>query len=128
MLKPSEMSVHFSRAVAEQLPRYLDREAFAVVEGAVPETQALLAQRWDHIFFTGSGRVGRIVMQAAAPSLTRVTLELGGKSPVLVDSRFHDLRLAARRVMWCAGEPIPVCAPRAPRPAPSRRGVAGARC
>ena len=99
VVKPSEVTPHVSSALAELLPRYLDPECFAVVEGGVPETQALLAERWDHIFYTGNGRVGRIVMAAAAKHLTPVTLELGGKSPCLVDAEC-DLDLAARRIVW----------------------------
>ncbi|MFD7031540.1 aldehyde dehydrogenase family protein [Streptomyces sp. NPDC059917] len=95
--KPSELSPATSRAVADLLPRYLDREAVAVVEGAVPETTELLAQRFDHIFYTGNGQVGRIVMRAAAENLTPVTLELGGKSPVFVD-RGTDIGVVAARL------------------------------
>ncbi|MCE0448058.1 aldehyde dehydrogenase family protein [Streptomyces tricolor] len=72
-----------SAALAELIPAYLDTDAVAVVEGGVPETTGLLAERFDHIFYTGNGTVGRIVMRAAAEHLTPVTLELGGKSPVL---------------------------------------------
>ncbi len=71
----------------------------AIVEGGVPETTALLADRFDHIFYTGNGTVGRIVMEAAAKHLTPVTLELGGKSPCMVD-RTTDLDVAARRIVW----------------------------
>jgi len=88
-----------SAALARLVPRYLDPECVAVVEGGVPETTALLAERWDHIFYTGNGRVGRIVMEAAARHLTPVTLELGGKSPCIVDSDV-DLEIAARRITW----------------------------
>ena len=62
--------------------------------------QALLAERWDHIFYTGNGRVGRVVMEAAAKHLTPVTLELGGKSPAIVDARRANLDVAARRIAW----------------------------
>ena len=85
MLKPSEVTPHTSAALARIVPEYLDPEAVALVEGGVEETTALLAQRWDHIFYTGNGKVGRIVMEAAARDLTPVTLELGGKSPCIVD-------------------------------------------
>jgi acyl-CoA reductase-like NAD-dependent aldehyde dehydrogenase len=71
----------------------------ALVEGAVPETSALLAERFDHIFYTGNGRVARVVMEAAAKHLTPVTLELGGKSPCIVDENV-DLDQAARRIAW----------------------------
>lgn len=82
--KPSELAPATSAALARLLPAYLDTDAVAVVEGGVPETTALLAERFDHIFYTGNGTVGRIVMAAAAKHLTPVTLELGGKSPVFV--------------------------------------------
>ncbi|MFI9061892.1 aldehyde dehydrogenase family protein [Streptomyces sp. NPDC053429] len=95
--KPSELAPATSRAVADLLPRYLNREAVAVVEGAVAETTELLAQRFDHIFYTGNGRVGRVVMRAAAENLTPVTLELGGKSPAFVD-RDTDLGVVAARL------------------------------
>lgn len=95
--KPSELAPATSRAVADLLPRYLDRDAVAVVEGAVQETTDLLAQRFDHIFYTGNGQVGRIVMRAAAENLTPVTLELGGKSPAFVD-RGTDLAVVAARL------------------------------
>ncbi|MFJ8145669.1 aldehyde dehydrogenase family protein [Streptomyces sp. NPDC096048] len=95
--KPSELAPATSAALARLLPRYLDTEAVAVVEGGVPETTALLAERFDHIFYTGNGTVGRIVMRAAAEHLTPVTLELGGKSPAFVD-RDADLDVVAARL------------------------------
>ena len=97
VLKPSEIAPHTSNALAHFLPEYLDPEAIAVVEGAVSETKALLVQRFDHIFYTGNGKVGRVVMEAASRHLTPVTLELGGKSPVIIDDS-ADLEVAARRV------------------------------
>lgn len=99
LLKPSEISAHTSQLLGELVPRYLDPECVAVVEGGVAETTALLEERFDHVFFTGSTSVGRIVYQAAARHLTPVTLELGGKSPCLVD-RDVDLEVAARRIVW----------------------------
>ncbi|MGW1915226.1 aldehyde dehydrogenase family protein [Streptomyces sp. NPDC002076] len=95
--KPSELAPATSAALAELIPAYLDTDAVAVVEGGVPETTALLAERFDHIFYTGNGAVGRIVMRAAAEHLTPVTLELGGKSPVFVD-RGTDLDVVADRL------------------------------
>ncbi|MFJ3791020.1 aldehyde dehydrogenase family protein [Kitasatospora sp. NPDC090091] len=97
LVKPSELAPATSAAIARLLPQYLDPEAVAVVEGAVPETTALLEQRFDHIFYTGNGAVGRIVMAAAARHLTPVTLELGGKSPVVVDPG-ADLKVTAQRL------------------------------
>ncbi|GAB1333799.1 aldehyde dehydrogenase family protein [Streptomyces sp. E-15] len=95
--KPSELAPATSAALARLLPAYLDTDAVAVVEGGVPETTALLAERFDHIFYTGNGTVGRIVMRAAAEHLTPVTLELGGKSPAFVD-RGTDLDAVADRL------------------------------
>ncbi|GAA2767127.1 aldehyde dehydrogenase family protein [Streptomyces paradoxus] len=95
--KPSELAPATSAALARLLPAYLDTDAVAVVEGGVPETTALLAERFDHIFYTGNGTVGRIVLRAAAEHLTPVTLELGGKSPAFVD-RDTDLAVVADRL------------------------------
>jgi aldehyde dehydrogenase (NAD+) len=99
VLKPSELAPATSAVFARLVPRYLDTDAFAVVEGAVPETQALLEQRWDTIFYTGNGTVGRVVMRAAAEHLTPVTLELGGKSPTIVAAD-ADIDIAARRIAF----------------------------
>ncbi|MFJ3659685.1 aldehyde dehydrogenase family protein [Streptomyces sp. NPDC090119] len=95
--KPSELAPATSAALAELIPAYLDTDAVAVVEGGIPETTALLAERFDHIFYTGNGTVGRVVMRAAAEHLTPVTLELGGKSPAFVD-RDADLEVVADRL------------------------------
>jgi aldehyde dehydrogenase (NAD+) len=99
VLKPSEITAHTSAVLAKLVKRHLDPECIALFEGGVPETQALLAERFDHIFYTGNGTVAREVMTAAARHLTPVTLELGGKSPCIVD-RDADLTLAARRIAW----------------------------
>ncbi|MET9671282.1 aldehyde dehydrogenase family protein [Streptomyces sp. NPDC006475] len=98
LIKPAEHAVATSALLAELLPRYLDNDATAVVEGGAEETTLLLAQRFDHIFYTGNSAVGRTVMTAAAANLTPVTLELGGKSPVFVD-RDIDLRVVAERLV-----------------------------
>ena len=97
--KPSELSPACSAAIARLVPQYVDDDAIAIVEGAVPETTALLEQTFDHIFFTGSTRVGRVVMEAAAKHLTPVVLELGGKSPAIVTAD-ADLEVAANRIVW----------------------------
>jgi aldehyde dehydrogenase (NAD+) len=99
VLKPSEVAPATSRLMAELLPRYTDSQAVKVVEGAVAETTRLLEERFDHIFYTGNGTVGRVVMAAAAKHLTPVTLELGGKSPTIIDDDV-DLELAIRRIVW----------------------------
>lgn len=96
--KPSEMAPASSAALARWVPEYLGG-ALSIVEGGVPETTELLEQRFDHIFYTGNGRVGRIVMAAAAKHLTPVTLELGGKSPVYIDDTVN-MAAAARRIAW----------------------------
>ncbi|HEX5661152.1 MAG TPA: aldehyde dehydrogenase family protein [Polyangiales bacterium] len=99
ILKPSELAPATSTLLARLCAQYLDRRALTVIEGGIPETTALLAQKFDHIFYTGNGTVGRIVMKAAAEHLTPVTLELGGKSPCIVDQH-ADLEVAAKRIAW----------------------------
>ncbi|MGH9092683.1 MAG: aldehyde dehydrogenase family protein [Acidimicrobiales bacterium] len=97
--KPSELVPATSAALARLAARHLDPEAVTLVEGGAEETRQLLAQRFDTIFYTGNARVGRLVMEAAAKHLTPVTLELGGKSPVVVAAD-ADLDVAARRIAW----------------------------
>lgn len=99
VLKPSEIAPATADAVARLLPTYLDARVVQVVTGGVPETTKLLEEPFDHIFYTGNGTVGKIVMRAAAEHLTPVTLELGGKSPAIVaaDARID---VAARRIAW----------------------------
>jgi aldehyde dehydrogenase (NAD+) len=97
--KPSELAAHTSATLARLVPQYLDPDGVAIVEGGVAETESLLEQRFDHVFYTGNGRVGRLVMEAAAKQLMPVTLELGGKSPVIVADD-ADLDVAARRIAW----------------------------
>lgn len=98
-VKPSELAPATSAALAKLLPAYLDERAVAVAEGGPEVAESLLGQHWDHIFFTGSANVGRLVMAAAARHLTPVTLELGGKNPAIVDHSV-DLDLVARRLVW----------------------------
>ncbi|MCH8560802.1 aldehyde dehydrogenase family protein [Nesterenkonia sp. LB17] len=99
VLKPSELAPAVSATVAELIPEYLDAEAVQVVEGGVEETTRLLEHPFDHIFYTGNGTVASIVMAAAAKHLTPVTLELGGKSPVWIDSS-ADLTATAEALVW----------------------------
>ncbi|XP_078680191.1 aldehyde dehydrogenase family 3 member A2-like isoform X1 [Branchiostoma floridae x Branchiostoma belcheri] len=99
LLKPSELSEATAALVEELLPKYLDKDCFAVVNGGVKETTELLEQKFDHILYTGNSNVGKIVMAAAAKHLTPVTLELGGKSPCYVD-KDCDIDVAARRIAW----------------------------
>ncbi|MFC4700773.1 aldehyde dehydrogenase family protein [Glaciecola siphonariae] len=99
VIKPSELAEHSSAIMAKLLPEYLDKKAFAVVEGGKDQTSALLAEPFDKFFYTGGEQVGKIVMRAASEHLTPVTLELGGKSPCVVDSNI-DFKIAANRIVW----------------------------
>uniref|UniRef100_A0A3Q2XAV4 Aldehyde dehydrogenase n=1 Tax=Hippocampus comes TaxID=109280 RepID=A0A3Q2XAV4_HIPCM len=99
VVKPSEISGYSSLLLATLLPLYLDKDLYPVVTGGVTETQELLKQRFDHIFYTGSSAVGKLVMEAAARHITPVTLELGGKSPCYIDKNC-DIRVACRRITW----------------------------
>lgn len=99
MVKPSEAVPHVSQLIADLLPKYLDSSAYRVVNGTVQTATELLESQWDHIHYTGNGRVARIVVSAAAKHVTPLSLELGGKSPVLVDSAY-DMDLAAKRILW----------------------------
>jgi aldehyde dehydrogenase (NAD+) len=99
ILKPSELAPRTSAVLAKLISRCFDRGHVAVVEGGPEETQALLEEKFDYIFFTGGNRVGQIVMEAAAKKLVPLTLELGGKSPAIVEWD-ADIRIAARRVIW----------------------------
>jgi aldehyde dehydrogenase (NAD+) len=99
LIKPSELAPYTGMAIEEFVTRYLDPGYVSVVNGGPDVSKELLAQRFDHIFFTGSARIARIVMQAASRHLTPVTLELGGKSPCIVD-RDVKIEYAARRIAW----------------------------
>ena len=99
IIKPSEIAVHTSEVVASIIQQTFDNNYIAVVEGSAEISQQLLAEKFDHIFFTGGTKIGKIVMEAAAKQLTPVTLELGGKSPCLVD-RDIDIETTARRIVW----------------------------
>ncbi len=102
VLKPSELTPHTTAFLAKLVAGLFPEEEVALVEGDATIAQELLALPFDHIFFTGSPAVGKVVMKAAAEHLTSVTLELGGKSPVLVDAD-ADLRVAARKIAWGKG-------------------------
>lgn len=99
VIKPSEITSHTSSVLYRILGKWFKEEFIAVVEGGAEITRELLARDFDYIFFTGSQRVGKIVMEAAAKNLTPVTLELGGKSPCIVDET-ADLKTAAKRIAW----------------------------
>lgn len=99
ILKPSEHAPHTSQVVAQLIAATFDPSYVAVTEGDAEISKQLLAERFDHIFFTGGTAIGRIVMTAAAQHLTPVTLELGGKSPCIVDQDTHIDR-TAKRIAW----------------------------
>src|SRR5687768_16647285 len=99
IVRPSEKVPHTARAMAEVIADAFPPEEVGVVLGGVDAAEAVLALPFDHVFFTGSTAVGRKVMHAAAEHLASVTLELGGKSPALVD-RSADVPLAAERIVW----------------------------
>lgn len=99
VIKPSELAPKTAELLEHLLPDYLAAEAVQVVTGGADTAAKLLEQRFDHILYTGGGRVGRIVMKAAAEFLTPVTLELGGKSPAVV-LEDADIGVAARRIAW----------------------------
>jgi aldehyde dehydrogenase (NAD+) len=99
VIKPSELAPKSSSVLAELVARYLDPAAVTVVEGDAATTQALLAEGFDHCLFTGSAQTGKRIMEAAAQTLTPVTLELGGKSPIIVTAD-ANVEVAARRIAW----------------------------
>ncbi|XP_021699431.1 aldehyde dehydrogenase, dimeric NADP-preferring isoform X7 [Aedes aegypti] len=99
LIKPSEVAGATSKFIAETIPKYLDSECYRVVEGGAKETSEILRQKFDYVFYTGSGRVGRIVHQACNENLTPCTLELGGKSPCYIDST-ADIPIATKRILW----------------------------
>ncbi|XP_068541628.1 aldehyde dehydrogenase family 3 member B1-like [Anas acuta] len=99
VVRPSEITKNSKRLAVEVLPRYLDKDCFAVVTAGKQETTRLLENKFDYIFFTGNPAMGRIVMTAAAKHLTPVMLELGGKNPCYVSDNC-DVQNVARRVAW----------------------------
>jgi aldehyde dehydrogenase (NAD+) len=99
IIKPSELAPHTSNLITELIHKYFDPEYITVVPGAVETSQQLLAEKFDHILFTGGTAIGKIVMEAAAKHLTPVTLELGGKSPCIIDTDIN-LEHTAKRIIW----------------------------
>ncbi len=99
ILKPSEIAAASAHLMAELVPKYLDNDAIAVVEGDGSVSQELIAQGLDRVLFTGGTEIGRKVYEGAAPHLTPCTLELGGKSPVIVAAD-ADVDVAAKRIAW----------------------------
>ena len=99
VLKPSELTPKTSEIIAKIIAKVFHTNEVSVVEGGIEVSQKLLSERWDYIFFTGSVSVGKIVAKAAAENLTPTTLELGGKSPCIIDDT-ANLKLAAKRIVW----------------------------
>ena len=99
VLKPSEISKNTEKVILEMITKYFDEKFISVICGGVEISQKLLKEKFDYIFFTGGEKVGKIVMKAAAENLTPITLELGGKSPCIVDENC-DLQKATRRITW----------------------------
>jgi len=99
VLKPSEHAPHTGEVLAARLQQHMDDDVVSVAMGGPETAQALLRQQFDHVFFTGGSRIGRLVMEQAARTLTPVTLELGGKNPCLV-AEDANIPLAARRIAW----------------------------
>ncbi len=99
VLKPSELTAKTSGIIAKIIKNVFEEDYVTVVEGGVKESQELLKQKWNYIFFTGSSRVGKIVYKSAAEHLTPVTLELSGKNPCIVDDT-ANIKLAAKRIVW----------------------------
>jgi beta-apo-4'-carotenal oxygenase len=99
VLKPSENAPHAAAVMQDIVAKYLDNTAFKVIQGAIPETTALLNEKWDKIFYTGNATVGTIIAKKAAETLTPITLELGGRNPAII-TKHADPRLAARRLFW----------------------------
>ena len=99
VFKPSELAPNTAKVIREVIEEAYQPNEVRIVEGGVAETQELLKKKFDYIFFTGSTAVGKVVMKAAAEHLTPVTLELGGKSPCIIEET-ADLDLAAKRTVW----------------------------
>jgi aldehyde dehydrogenase (NAD+) len=99
VIKPSEFSPHISKVISKLIKETFSQNYIAVVEGGIETSQLLLEQKFDYIFFTGGTGIGKIVMAAAAKNLTPVTLELGGKSPCIVNYN-ANLKYAAKRIVW----------------------------
>lgn len=99
-IKPSELTKCSETLMLKLISQYLDNDCFKVVTGGVATTTSLLNQKWGKILFTGSARVGKIVLEAAAKHLTPVSLELGGKSPTIIDKTVTNMELVAKRIMW----------------------------
>lgn len=99
IIKPSESAAASAAVMQKILADYLDPTAYTTVQGAIPETTAVLNEKWDLIFYTGSANVAKIIAKKAAETLTPLILELGGKNPAIITKR-ADVKLASRRMLW----------------------------
>ncbi len=99
VIKPSENAPNIAAVLQKVIEDSLDQSCYRVIQGGIPETTALLDQKWDKIFYTGGATVGTIIAKKAAETLTPITLELGGRNPAIV-TKNADIRLAARRLLW----------------------------
>lgn len=99
-MKPSELAPNIAKVFADLIPKYLDNDCYKIILGDAEDTQQLLKEKFDYIFFTGSDKIGRCVHQSAAQHLTPTTLELGGKSPLYIDESVPNMSMAWRRILW----------------------------
>ena len=99
ILKPSEHTSNTSALIKSIVSEVFPEELISVIEGGAETASKLLDYKWDYIFFTGSVRIGKIVAKAAANNLTPITLELGGKSPAIIDKKI-DIKLVSKRIVW----------------------------
>ena len=100
LVKPSELTSSVEYVMSQLMPKYLDTDCIDCIFGGIQTSQTVLSQRFDKIFFTGSTRVGKIIMKCAAENLTNITMELGGKSPCIIDKSCTNISLAVKRIMW----------------------------
>lgn len=98
-MKPSESAPHAAAIIQKLIGEALDPSCYTVIQGAIPETTALLDQKWDTIFYTGSEVVARIIAKKASETLTPLVLELGGRNPAII-TKHADPKLAAKRLLW----------------------------
>ncbi len=99
IIKPSEMTPHISKVMKELIASVFEENEITLIEGAIQTSTDLLSLPFNHIFFTGAPSIGKIVMSAAAKHLASVTLELGGKSPTIIDET-ASIKTAAKRIAW----------------------------
>ena len=99
IIKPSELSPSTSKILEKIINNNFDHRYLKVIQGGKETSEKLLKEKWDHIFFTGSPSIGKIVMESAAKQLTPLTLELGGKSPCIVDKNIN-IKETAKRIVW----------------------------